>query len=268
MDWLKSQHLQTQYNCNFDRVDEIEQFPLTIGREFAGVVLESPPELQYEFPVGKKIIGYCMPWQVGCMAEVVGLPAIQCAAMPDGLSYTEAAALPFAGHFLMNAINRTSDARSPFHDFNSRLYRSRFMSKEMIKNNRHLVVGIGGLGSTLVQLLRALGGTVDVLCSQKSKELAQRIGADNIFTYNDKNAAQIIGDIHNANVQYMSAYNCSRGANIPIEQWIGYVMDPKLGRVISFDSPETAIKDASSPLSTLLNWKYKLRIRFKKNSNR
>ena len=63
---------------------------MTIGREFAGVILESPPELQYEFPVGKKIIGYCMPWQVGCMAEVVGLPAMQCATMPDGLSYTEA----------------------------------------------------------------------------------------------------------------------------------------------------------------------------------
>ena len=31
-----------------------------------------------------------MPWQVGCMAEVVGLPAMQCATMPDGLSYTEA----------------------------------------------------------------------------------------------------------------------------------------------------------------------------------
>ena len=63
---------------------------MTIGREFAGIILESPPELQYEFPVGKKIIGYCMPWQVGCMAEVVGLPAMQCATMPDGLSYTEA----------------------------------------------------------------------------------------------------------------------------------------------------------------------------------
>ena len=62
---------------------------MTIGREFAGVILESPPELQYEFPVGKKIIGYCMPWQVGCMAEVVGLPAMQCATMPDGFSYTE-----------------------------------------------------------------------------------------------------------------------------------------------------------------------------------
>ena len=63
---------------------------MTIGREFAGIILESPPELQYEFPVGKKIIGYCMPWQVGCMAEVVGLPAMQCATMPDGLSFTEA----------------------------------------------------------------------------------------------------------------------------------------------------------------------------------
>ena len=235
---------------------------MTIGREFAGVVLDAPPELQYVYPVGKKIIGYCMPWQVGCMAEVVGLPAIQCAPMPDGLSYTEAAALPFAGHYLMNAINRTSDNRTPFTQLNAQLYRSRFMSKAMINDNRHLVVGIGGLGSTLVQLLRALGGTVDVVCSEKSKELAMRIGADNIFTYNDKNAAQIIGDIHNANVQYMSAYNCSRGAKIPIEQWIGYVMDPKIGRVISFDSPETAIKDASSPISTLLNWKYKLRTRF------
>ena len=174
----------------------------------------------------------------------------------------EAAALPFAGHFLMNAINRTSDDRTPFTELNSRLYRSRFMSKERIKDNRHLVVGIGGLGSTLVQLLRALGGTVDVLCSEKSTELAKRIGADNIFTYNDKNAAQIIGDIHNANVEYTSSYNCSRGAKIPMEQWIGYVMEPE-GRVISFDSPEMAIKDASSPISTLFNWKYKLRIRSK-----
>lgn len=162
----------------------------------------------------------------------------------------------------MNAINRTSDNRTPFTELNSRLYRSRFMSKERIKDNRHLVVGIGGLGSTLVQLLRALGGTVDVLCSEKSIELAKRIGADNIFTYNNKNAAQIIGDIHNVHVEYTSSYNCSRGAKIPMEQWIGYVMEPQ-GRVISFDSPEMAIKDASSPVSTLFNWKYKLRIRAK-----
>lgn len=238
--------------------EQTSQFPITLGREFAGLVLDTPPELQYVYPVGMKVMGYLMPHQTGCLAEVCGLPALQCAPMPANMSYTEVAALPFASHYLMNAINRTRDNRTPFHELNSIYYRNRFMSKSRVENRRHLVIGVGGLGSTLVQLLRALGGTVDVLCSHDAAGIANKIQANNVFFYNDKTASEIMEHIANGGVRYASAFNCSRGALVPFESWIGYLMEPD-GRVISFDSPETAIKDAQNPFLTLLTWKYKLK---------
>ena len=81
----------------------------------------------------------------------------------------------------MNALNRVSDARTPVTQLIGKLYRRNFLSKEKIKDQRHLVIGIGGLGSILVQLLNALGAEqVDVLCAESAADLALELGATNV----------------------------------------------------------------------------------------
>ena len=81
----------------------------------------------------------------------------------------------------MNALNRVSDARTPVTQLIGKLYRRNFLSKEKIKDQRHLVIGIGGLGSILVQLLNALGAEqVDVLCAESAADLALELGAKNV----------------------------------------------------------------------------------------
>lgn len=161
--------------------------------------------------------------------------------MPTNLSFTEAAALPFAGHYLMNALNRLSDARTPITDLNSRLYRRNFLSSEAIKDRKHLVIGIGGLGSLLVQVLKAFGAeSVDVLCGESAENLARDLGAKNVVTYDDKEKEELV-EAFAEYAPYYGIFDCSRGASMPISQWVGYVIEPN-GRIVSFDSPEIAIK--------------------------
>ena len=164
--------------------------------------------------------------------------------MPTNLSFTEAAGLAFAGHYLMNALNRLSDARTPITQLLGRLYRSRFLSLDKIADQVHLVVGIGGTGSLLVQLLKSLGATrVDVVCSESARELAVELGATNVIVYDDKTKEALIDQLIRT-APYYGVFDCSRGASIPLQQWVGYVLDPA-GRVVSFDSPEMAIKVTS-----------------------
>jgi len=238
--------------------DSGTEFPITLGREFSGVIIDAPHGLEYDYPVGMKVIGYLPPHQKGALAEIVSLPVIQCAPMPTNLSFTEAAGLAFAGHYLMNALNRLSDARTPITQLLGRLYRSRFLSLDKIADQVHLVVGIGGTGSLLVQLLKSLGASrVDVVCSESARELAVELGATNVIVYDDKTKEALIDQlIHTA--PYYGVFDCSRGASIPLQQWVGYVLDPA-GRVVSFDSPEMAIKDSgNNALATVLTWKYQL----------
>ena len=126
--------------------DSGSEFPITLGREFSGVIIDAPHGLEYDYPIGMKVIGYLPPHQKGALAEIVSLPVIQCAPMPTNLSFTEAAGLPFAGHYLMNALNRLSDARTPITQLLGKVYRSRFLSLDKIKDQNHLVIGIGGIG--------------------------------------------------------------------------------------------------------------------------
>ena len=58
--------------------DSGSEFPITLGREFSGVIIDAPHPLEYDFPIGMKVIGYLPPHQKGCLAEVVSLPVIQC----------------------------------------------------------------------------------------------------------------------------------------------------------------------------------------------
>ena len=57
--------------------DSGSEFPITLGREFSGVIIDAPHPLEYDFPIGMKVIGYLPPHQKGCLAEVVSLPVIQ-----------------------------------------------------------------------------------------------------------------------------------------------------------------------------------------------
>ena len=68
--------------------DVIERFPIVLGREFCGEVIDVAPDLMYTFPVGSKVVGYMKPWQQGALTEALFVPVSQCAHLPSNLSGT------------------------------------------------------------------------------------------------------------------------------------------------------------------------------------
>jgi NADPH:quinone reductase-like Zn-dependent oxidoreductase len=133
----------------------------TLGVECAGVV-DAVAGAGSRFRVGDRVVG--MDGQsMGCHAEYKVFPFEGALVpMPPGLSFVEAASLPFGG---MTAL-----------DF---LRRGRLVAGERV-----LVVGAAGsVGSAAVQLAKAAGAHVTGVCSAGSRDLVRRLGADETIDY-------------------------------------------------------------------------------------
>jgi NADPH:quinone reductase-like Zn-dependent oxidoreductase len=110
-------------------------FPLTIGQDFSGDVVESRAE-DDAFPPGTAVLGFAS----GAYAEMVTAAADELAVMPGGLTYETAAALPTPGvtayQIIHNAAQLTPGQRVLIHG------------------------GAGAVGSIAVQLAHRAGAHV------------------------------------------------------------------------------------------------------------
>jgi len=124
----------------------------------------------------------------------------------------------------------------------------RYLKPADIEHKNVLVVGIGGIGSLLVQIAKELGAHVDIVCSKDARDLAYRLKPDNIFCYDEfsdhEEMVEKIGNDKNGE-KYSVVMDCARAANIEASSisWIGYLIDPNDTVVYGFNSPELAIKD-------------------------
>ena len=83
--------------------DVAQRFPIVLGREFCGEIIDVAPDLMYTFPVGSKVVGYMKPWQQGALSEALFVPVSQCAHLPANLSGSvrnQFSALHFFAHTL------------------------------------------------------------------------------------------------------------------------------------------------------------------------
>lgn len=117
------------------------QYPLTLGRDSAGVVEAAGAGVDHVRP-GDEVIGHMLmapPLQAGTLAEYAVLPAAAVIPKPAGLSFVQAAALPLSAGTAAAAVNAADPE----------------------PGQTVLVVGAGGgVGSFAVQLLAARGATV------------------------------------------------------------------------------------------------------------
>ena len=65
------------------------KFPIVLGREFCGEVIDVSPDLMYTYPVGSKVVGYLKPHQSGALSECIHVPAYHCGPLPTNLSPLE-----------------------------------------------------------------------------------------------------------------------------------------------------------------------------------
>jgi NADPH:quinone reductase-like Zn-dependent oxidoreductase len=128
------------------------------GVDVAGVVERVGANVTGMQP-GDEVFGWC--W--GTFAEYVCGGEKDLVPKPEGLSFTEAAAVPLAGQTALQAL-RDHGKLQP--------------------GQRVLVNGAaGGVGTFAVQVAKALGAHVVGVCSTRNVEMVRSIGADEVVDY-------------------------------------------------------------------------------------
>jgi NADPH:quinone reductase-like Zn-dependent oxidoreductase len=133
-----------------------------LGVVFAGEVVEAGAEVT-KYRKGDRLFGWTSIMGLGGHAEYIALKENGAfARMPEGMSYTDAAAIPFG--------------------FGTALH---FLHKAMVgKGQRVLIYGASGaVGSAAVQLARSMGAEVTGVCSTRNVELVRSLGATEVLDY-------------------------------------------------------------------------------------
>ncbi len=135
-------------------------FPFTPGGEIAGVVKALGAGVE-GFALGDRVLAGT---QIGGFAETAVVPAAYAHRMPDGMSFEEGAAIPI--------IYPTSYA--------ALIFRANLQAGETLLVH----AAAGGVGSTAVQIGKALGARVIATVGGADKvEIARKLGADEVIDY-------------------------------------------------------------------------------------
>ena len=132
------------------------EFPMAVGREAAGVVLEADAASGFE--AGEPVFGSCAGG-TGAVAEQVLLDAAQAARIPEGLAPEQAACIPVAVGTAWDALGELGVG----------------------PGDTVLVLGAGGgVGSHAVGLARHLGARVVGVASEAKHDLVTGLGAEHV----------------------------------------------------------------------------------------
>lgn len=149
------------------------EFPLVLGRDLSGVVMECGLDVGY-FKPGDEVWAALPPWKQGTLSEFVLASGNEVSLKPKSLSHTEAAALPFVTLTAWAALVNTCG-----------------MSESKCRGKRILIYGAsGGVGTAAIQLTKAWGAHVTAVCSQDASALVKDLGADQVIDYKSGNVEQ------------------------------------------------------------------------------
>ncbi|MCK5050438.1 MAG: NAD(P)-dependent alcohol dehydrogenase [Candidatus Cloacimonetes bacterium] len=144
--------------------------PQVLGSDFAGVVEEIGSGVN-NFKKGDEVFGMLDGLKGGSYAEYLKVKTGAISLKPTNLNFEEAASIPL--------VALTS-------------YRSIFHIGKVRKGDNVLINGCtGGVGSSAVQIAKALGCTVAGVCSTKNIEFAKSLGVDNIIDYKKEDVTKL-----------------------------------------------------------------------------
>lgn len=142
---------------------EIAAFPAILGRDFSGVVIETPYEACTIKP-GDDVFGVVgVPRAAGTYAEYVTVPIMNVAKKPARLSHTEAAAVPLAALTAWGMVVDIAKAHEG--------------QKILIH------AAAGGVGHFAVQFAAYFGARVVATGSQRNASFLRELGADEVIDY-------------------------------------------------------------------------------------
>ncbi|XP_039951805.1 reticulon-4-interacting protein 1, mitochondrial isoform X2 [Bactrocera neohumeralis] len=156
------------------------KFPLILGREFCGEVVQCGMGVDNKISVGDRVYGVVPLHVNGSHAQYVVVPEHCLSIAPASLSNEQAASVLYAGLTAWSGLYVTGRLGSIC---------GAVSCSGGGKNRRVLVMGgSGSVGSLAIQLLKSQKVTVYATCSDNAIELVKNLGADYVFDY--KNSAE------------------------------------------------------------------------------
>ncbi|XP_064145442.1 reticulon-4-interacting protein 1, mitochondrial isoform X4 [Loxodonta africana] len=150
-----------------------EEFPLTLGRDVSGVIMECGLDVNY-FKPGDEVWAAVPPWKQGTFSEFVVVSGNEVSRKPKSLTHTQAASLPYVALTAWSAINRIGG-----------------LNDKNCTGKRVLILGAsGGVGTFAIQVVKAWGAHVTAVCSQDANELVRKLGADDTIDYKSGNVEE------------------------------------------------------------------------------
>jgi NADPH:quinone reductase len=149
-------------------------WPHVLGLDVAGVV-DAVGSAVDKFKTGDRVFYHGDLSKPGGFAEYAITTAHTTAAIPEGVSFAEAAAIPCAGLTAYEAVVRRLDVQ-PEHTV-------------------WMQGGAGGVGGFGVQICANIGATVITTASAKNHEFVKSLGADHAIDYNTENVVAAIMEI-------------------------------------------------------------------------
>ena len=141
----------------------ISNYPAILGRDFSGIVVESPYEA-YQFKPGDEVFGVVpVPRMDGTYAEYVAAPTVSIARKPTRLSHIEAAGVPTAAMTAWGMVVEVAKAH---------------------EGQRMLIhAAAGGVGHFAVQLASYFGAHVIATGSPQNASWLRELGAAEVIDY-------------------------------------------------------------------------------------
>lgn len=148
-------------------------FPLVLGWDAAGTISEVGKNVR-DRHVGEKVYAYCRKPEIqwGTYAEYVAMPAEHVAAMPEKLTFAEAAALPLVGLTAWQSL----------FDFAN------------LKKGQSVLIhgGSGGVGSMAIQFAKNAGAYVFATAGTANQSYLRELGADRPIDYTKEDDGAVI----------------------------------------------------------------------------
>lgn len=199
--------------------------PYIMGHDFSGEIVEVGKRVS-AFQIGDNVYGL----KPGAFAEYITATQNQIAAMPNLLSFEEAASLPMSGLTSYQALNDVM---------------------HLTKDQKVLIqAGSGGVGTFAIQLAKVLGADVATTTSSKNHDLVKSLGADHIIDYRHQNFADNL-------TNYDGVFDTLGGENL----FSAFKILKPLGKVVSINGIPDAqtAKDLKLPLWKRLLLKFAAR---------
>lgn len=149
------------------------EFPIILGWDVAGAVTEVGEDVK-SFSPGDRVFARPDTTRFGTYAEYTTVDEHLLAALPKGVTFEEAAAVPLAGLTAWQCLVDFSNIK---------------------EGDRVLVhAGSGGVGHYAVQIAKHMGAYVAATASGKNRDWVEKLGVDRFIDYKEEDFSEVLQD--------------------------------------------------------------------------